>query len=577
VSESAPEIDHQVSPKPAAESPALTRVADTKTKISEQPPAVIEPTEPMRSDEKPTARLRPVRPPAPAEARVEDASPLYFSAESKPIESPPSSPRIALPASEPSEGSFVPTVPPMRATGSRALRLSALAPPQSSRIGRWLMVVLFGVLVSLVLVWARHRSAEADPNAAARRAADLDRKLQAARDALSTGDLVLAHDHLQTSLPQGGRDPRWLILTARYDVMRADMNWLAVRIADPNDGPRLEALNRELSDNVAQATRALNAVESIATAEPEMAAVRLDAQRIGGELDRARDAASSLEAPSTSPELAYALAGIELMQQKPRYKEVFEWLGLARAKDSGLGRAPAMLVLACVSGDRLENARAEIQRLKLASRGHPLLAELEAFVQRTSDSLLTAQQAATAASGTSEIVDAGQAEALADVTREGDFRLRLRRAVESLGRNELTRAEQLFRSVLAVRPSDVEALSGLGDVARRHGNTNGAISYYERVLAGNGQYLPALSALADVKFKTGDRGGAAALYRRIVDQVGESAGYGQTAAQRLRELSESSNAKSNNKSDSEKASPPEAPSPAASASIDMTDLPGNKP
>ncbi len=308
-----------------------------------------------------------------------------------------------------------------------------------------------------------------------------------------------------------------------------------------------------------------------------MAAARLDTQRIRGELDRAREAASSLEAPSTSPELAYALAGVELMQQKPRYKEVFDWLGQARAKDSGLGRAPVMLVLACISGDRLENARAEIQRLKLASHSHPLLAELEALVQRTSDSLLTAEQAATADSGTSGIVDAGEAEALADVTREGDFRLRLRRAVESLSRNELTRAEQLFRSVLAVRPSDVEALSGLGDVARRHGNTSGAISYYERVLAGNGQYLPALSALADVKFKTGDRGGAAVLYRRIVDQVGESSGYGQTAAQRLHELSESSNVKSNNKSDSEKASSPESPSPAASANIDMTDLPGNKP
>ena len=235
--------------------------------------------------------------------------------------------------------------------------------------------------------------------------------------------------------------------------------------------------------------KALDAVEHLAAAGPDLVAARLDAQRLSGDLDKARKSASSLESGSLSPELAYALASIELMQPSPRYQEVFAWLGQARAKDSGLGRAPVMLVIACVAGNRLESAHAEVQRLKLSSRSHPLLAEMEAFARRATDRAMAAEQIVVVDSGIAASTDAGEAETMAEVTREGDFRLRLRRAVESLGRNELTRAEQLFRSVLAERPKDTEALAGLGDVARRHGNTANAISYYERVLSGNGQIL----------------------------------------------------------------------------------------
>jgi len=119
----------------------------------------------------------------------------------------------------------------------------------------------------------------------------------------------------------------------------------------------------------------------------------------------------------------------------------------------------------------------------------------------------------------------------------------------------------------------VRALVGrrLGDVARRRNNTTSAISYYQKVLASNGQYLPALSALADLKWGSGDRSGAAQLYRRIVDQVGESSSYGKAAAQRLRELSEGS-AKPVGAADTEKAG-----SPAAASMSDSTQRSGQRP
>ena len=116
----------------------------------------------------------------------------------------------------------------------------------------------------------------------------------------------------------------------------------------------------------------------------------------------------------------------------------------------------------------------------------------------------------------------------------------------------------------------------MGDIARRHGNTTSAISYYDKVLATNGQYLPALSALADVKLKTGDRAGASALYRRIVDQVGESSGYGQSAAQHLRDLSEAAAPKAPAAPEAQKSTPAES-SPSPASKPETTDSPGNAP
>ena len=561
------------SEKPPTEPPPAQRAANAATQLSAQPPTALEPTVPMSADDGPSLNLHAVRPPAPDAADAAEG--LVFRAESKPIESPPSSPRVpeAEPAVDANPGTYVPTVPPMRFTHSQALRPAGV-PVQGSRAGRWLLVILLGALIALVAMWSHYRATEAGQNASVKSAADLERHLQSARDALQSGDLNQAHEHLQASQSPGARDTRWQILTARYDIVRADMNWLAVRLADPSDTSRVESLKRELAENLEQSIKALRLVEHLANAESEIVAARLDAQRISGEISKAHETAAPLEGSNLSPDLAYALASVELMQERPRYKEVFDWLGQARAKDSGLGRAPVMLVLACVAGNRLESARAEVQRLKLASRSHPLLAEIEAYVRRVADQAATAEQAAVPDAGTTAGAEATEAEAIAEVTREGDFRLRLRRAVQSLGRNELTRAEQLFRSVLAERPKDTEALTGLGDVARRHGNTANAISYYERVLSGNSQYLPALSALAEVKWKSGDRAGAAVLYHRIVDQVGESSGYGQNASQRLHELSESSNSKSGNPSESEKPSSPEPAPPAAPPTIDTTDLPG---
>lgn len=560
--------------KPTTEPPHAQRSSATDSRLFEQVAPALEHSDPPILDEGPRARLHAVRH-ATLDVDVnasEHHEPNILRTGSESLESP----RLAASDETQENGAFVPTVPPLRVTNIEALRASRVIPARGSRVGRWLVVILLGVLVSLVVVWNHYQHDQLGRDASSEDTHNLERWLQNAREALRVGDLVLAHENLQASQASGARDARWLTLTARYDIMRADMNWLAVRLADPSDTVRLESLKRELSENVAQSGKALSAVEGVAT-DSDLVAARLDAQRLSGETDKARQTAITLQASHLTPDLAYSLAGAELVQPKPRFKEIFEWLGEARAVDAGLGRAPVMLVLACVAGNRMENAQAEVQRLKLATQTHPLLAEIEAFVSRATVQAITPKLGTIVDAGMTGATDAGEGESIAEVTREGDFRLRLRRAVESLGRNELTRAEQLFRSVLTEHPKDTEALAGLGDVARRHGNAASAISYYERVLSGNGQYLPALSALADIKWKNGDRAGAAVLYRRIADQVGDSPGYGQTAAQRLRELSDSTSSKSNAPSESGRVSPAPAASRVSPSTIDTTDLPGKTP
>ncbi len=505
---------------------------------------------------------------------LEESGEIDFQAVGKPIDSPLSSPNNSLDTPEPPNGAFIPTIPPMRLTSAEALKHSA-ARAEGSRTGRWLAAILFVALVSLAAVFALHKQSQSGGAESPADVAKLDQRLQGAREALQAGDLSLAHENLQASLKAGANDPRWRTLTARYDIIRADMGSLAVQLVEPADTNRASVLKRELADNVTQSLQALTAVDSVAASDPELDPVRIDALRLSGELEKARALAAKVQSGTPTPALAYSFAALELTQPSPRFKEVFEWLGQARAQDSGLGRAPVMLVLACAAGNRMENARAELQRLKLAARAHPLLTEMETYLRLMAEKAQP-QNVVTPDAGAPAAAEASEAEALADVTREGDFRLRLRRAVESLARNELTRSEQLFRSVLAERPKDTEALTGLGDIARRHGNTAGAISYYERVLANNGQYLPALSALADMKLKSGDRAGAAAMYRRVVDQVGDSSGYGQAAAQHLRDI-EGTGAKSAGTESAEKPPAPAEPAHGPPSRTETQESPGNTP
>jgi tetratricopeptide (TPR) repeat protein len=70
-----------------------------------------------------------------------------------------------------------------------------------------------------------------------------------------------------------------------------------------------------------------------------------------------------------------------------------------------------------------------------------------------------------------------------------------------------------------VSPGNVEAYTGLGDLARSGGDLAGAKASYERALATSPSYSSALLGLADSEWDLGERGSAARHYRALVSSA----------------------------------------------------------
>lgn len=84
-------------------------------------------------------------------------------------------------------------------------------------------------------------------------------------------------------------------------------------------------------------------------------------------------------------------------------------------------------------------------------------------------------------------------------------------------------AKDLYARVLKDSPGNVEAHSGLGDIAKAQGDLAAAKASYQKALASSPDYGPALLSLADTEWDMGDRAAAQARYAKIVAARGGSA------------------------------------------------------
>lgn len=84
-------------------------------------------------------------------------------------------------------------------------------------------------------------------------------------------------------------------------------------------------------------------------------------------------------------------------------------------------------------------------------------------------------------------------------------------------------AKELYARVLKESAGNVEAHSGLGDVAKAQGDLAGAKASYQKALAASPDYGPAMLSLADTEWDMGDRAAAQARYAKIVAARGGSA------------------------------------------------------
>jgi predicted Zn finger-like uncharacterized protein len=391
------------------------------------------------------------------------------------------------------------------------------------------------------------------------------------------GDFEGAKEEFDKATALAEKDPAVLTALARLETLRADVSWLKLRIIDPSSTDLVQATYRELGRRVGKAHTAVDRAFAVSPEDPAVLRARVDALRLNGEADKAREWLGPLSANASVPENAYVLAALDLADPAPVWPSVIDRLRTAAAAERDPGRARAALIYALARAGRSSEAEAEFAKIDGRPKPHPLLEELRAFLQRAERSAGGAgdKPAKIAAVDTSKLPKLDTSPAPEDSRPPaGDFRTRLSQASAALRQGDLDRAARLFDSVLSEQPRNTEALSGLADVAKARHDPALAAKMYDRVLLDNPNYWPAILASADQKWDAGDRAGALVLYRRLVEQAGPNSEYGARAASRIAQSAAPSGSTAAPVETGATIKPqvPAAPGPA----IDRSDLPEAK-
>jgi tetratricopeptide (TPR) repeat protein len=188
------------------------------------------------------------------------------------------------------------------------------------------------------------------------------------------------------------------------------------------------------------------------------------------------------------------------------------------------------------SGD-VTSAKVELAKLDAMTRPYPLLPSLRAFVERAPASRATSADGGVVAAvphvdvsslpvqpapGAVAAAAAGAAGGDGDEPPvPGTTGGAMKAAQTAIRKGDWNHARTIYEALVSRNPSDSEALSGLGDVARAQGDSAGALSAYRRALAVNPSYLPSLLGVADTQWASGDHGGAMRGYKDIVDRFPE--------------------------------------------------------
>jgi predicted Zn finger-like uncharacterized protein len=408
---------------------------------------------------------------------------------------------------------------------------------------------------------------------------------------LAKGDFESAKEQVDKASVLAEKDLSVLSLNARLEASRADTHWLALKLIDPTHQAELEAERAELGTRLPRVKKTSEAAAAVSATEPSVIRARIDALRLAGDVTSARKLVGALGSDASQPETAYVLAALDLAEASPAWPTVIDRLRTAASTERGVGRARAALVYALASSGANDDATTELAKMDASGSAQSgLVARLRAFVQRQSG----AAPSSSAKTGPQNTVLAGAlsprppgAEGASEVPKGTDFRRLLEDAAAAKKSGDLGRAEALYRAARDQQPSNVEAMAGLGDVARLRGDAATATGYYDNVLRLNPTYLPALIAAADLKWANGDRLGALFLYKRIVNQTDPGTAYAQRAAQRIAESQSSGGTASPTTpapqepaATSKPTAEPSPPKPAAPVEtppeIDTSDLPGFK-
>ncbi len=375
--------------------------------------------------------------------------------------------------------------------------------PRRRRAGGWVVALCMLLAVGL-LGWAmtkRYVATRSESRANTANASETDPRVESlladGEQALVDGSLDRAQGDFDKASALAEHDPRALVGEARVAASKADVPWLKLRLLPADASEELRSTRAQLDEQAARARRRADDALAAAPNDPRALRAKLDALRLDGQADAARDYVSRLASVASQPETAYALAALDLARTGEARAggdtggetggtsvAAIDRLRQAAAAEGNTGRARAALVYALAKSGDIAGAKTELARLDALPRPHALLPDLHAFVLRSGG------------------VGRSAAQGAASALKNGD----------------LERAARIYQAMLTSDPTDSEALTGLGDVARLRGDSGGAIAAYRRATAANPSYLPARLGLADVEWAHGDRESAVRDYAGIEDR-----------------------------------------------------------
>ncbi|HLK40675.1 MAG TPA: tetratricopeptide repeat protein [Polyangiaceae bacterium] len=413
------------------------------------------------------------------------------------------------------------------------------APPvPRRRAGGWVVALAMLAAVGL-LGWAVYKRYMALHTGAVSEAATvavdgrLTAFLEGGDQALTEGNLEVAQGDFDRASALSEKDPRVLIGEARVAVAKAEVPWLRLYLLQPTATDAIRVTKAELADHVSVARRYADEATAAKPADARALRAKIDALRMAGQTDAARDAASKLGDPPLPPETSYTLAALELTRAEPAWPGVIERLRSSAAAEGAVGRARAALVYALAKSGDAADAKAELAKLDGMARPYALSPDLHAFLTRDVSSA-TAPAASDSSGPPPAIVtpaapaqlgragaSPARAAPIAGDGARGSAHTPVQAAVEAVRARDFERARQIYAGILARDPTDSEALTGLGDVARMQGDAGGAMSAYRRAIGSNPSYLPAHLGLADTEWNSGARDAAARDYAGIIDRFPE--------------------------------------------------------
>jgi tetratricopeptide (TPR) repeat protein len=347
----------------------------------------------------------------------------------------------------------------------------------------------------------------------------VDTFLSAGDELYRSGDLEEARAQYEKASALAESDPAVLQRLLKVETTRADVDWLRLRII-PKTSPEVATVTASLQERSTKLQRRLEELQKVIGASQAQGTLAVvDALRVQGQIAAARTLVQQTSGLSNDADSAYVSAMLDVSEVNPNWLSIVSRLKIAVSGERGLGRAQAALVYSLVSAGQLEEARQQLEVLAGFKRQNPLLADLQSML----NAAVIAPPVEARGAAASEDGAAAPGETVAPQPAKGGATVGselwsddpMAEAAEARASGELSRAGKLYSYALSKEPTNVAAMTGLGDVARSQGNSDIALSHYGAALRTNPNYGPAILSCADLKWSMGDRAAAVDLYRRL--------------------------------------------------------------